>query len=130
MRVFLNKTFNKWARKEGVSDQTLVDAAKEVAGGQVEADLGKGLFKKRVARAGQGKRRGFRTLIGYCSHNTNRVIFLDAFAKNEKSNINDKEKEALQTVAQSFFATTDEQVTELIASEGFREITIDEQDTC
>jgi hypothetical protein len=35
--------------------------------GLIDADLGRGLIKQRVARSGQGKRGGFRMLIGFRS---------------------------------------------------------------
>jgi hypothetical protein len=60
MRVFKNKWFARWARTEDVPDAALVQAAAEVVAGRVEADLGGGLFKKRLARQGSGKRRGYR----------------------------------------------------------------------
>jgi hypothetical protein len=49
MRVFKNKWFNHWARKEDISDAVLLDAAEEIAAGKVEAALGGCLFKKRLA---------------------------------------------------------------------------------
>ncbi|WP_268966474.1 type II toxin-antitoxin system RelE/ParE family toxin [Oceanidesulfovibrio marinus] len=125
----MHEWFARWARKEKMIDEILTQAAKEVVAGQVEADLGGGLFKKRIARAGQGKRGGYRTLIGYCGKNTNRIIFLHRFAKNEKANISSKEAVALQIAAQSFFTTTDKQVIQLLQSEGFKEVVLDEQDT-
>jgi len=50
MRVFKNKWFNRWARNEGITDTSLCTAANEMTSGNVEADLGGYLFKKRVAR--------------------------------------------------------------------------------
>jgi hypothetical protein len=76
MRVFKNKWFARWARAEGVPDSVLLQVAVEVAAGQVEADLGGGLFKKRLAREGSGKSGGYRVIIGYKKLNTDRIIFL------------------------------------------------------
>ena len=50
MRVFKNKWFARWARLEDVPDSVLLQAATEIVAGQVEADLGGCLFKKRLAR--------------------------------------------------------------------------------
>jgi hypothetical protein len=55
MRVFKNKGFARWARAEDVQDSALLRAATEIVAGQVETDLGGGLFKKRLAREGSGK---------------------------------------------------------------------------
>jgi hypothetical protein len=83
-------------------------------GGQVEADLGGGLFKKRVAREGSGKRRGYRVLIGYKKPHTGRIVFLYAFAKNTRANISDKEKMALSLVAEALVSATEAQIRGLI----------------
>ncbi|MDO9070498.1 MAG: type II toxin-antitoxin system RelE/ParE family toxin [Deltaproteobacteria bacterium] len=110
MRVFKNKWFARWARTEDIPDSALLRAAAEVVAGQVEADLGGCLFKKRLAREGSGTRSGYRVLIGYKRPNTDRIVFLYAFAKNARANISDKEKEALSLVAEAFVSATDAQV--------------------
>ena len=52
-----------------------MQAAAEIVAGQVDADLGGGLFKKRLARQGGGKRSGYRVLIGYKKPKTERIVF-------------------------------------------------------
>lgn len=110
MRVFKNKWFARWAHREDVPDSALLRAASEIVAGQVEADLGGCLFKKRLAQEGTGKRGGYRVLIGYRKPDTDRIVFLYAFAKNARANISDKEKEALSLVAEAFVSATDAQV--------------------
>lgn len=95
MRIFKNKWFDHWARKEGVSDAVLLDAAKEIAAGNAEADLGGCLFKKRLPRTGAGKRGGYRVIVGYKKPSSARIIFLYAFAKSDKANLTTKEEAAL-----------------------------------
>jgi hypothetical protein len=116
MRIFKNKWFNHWASKEGISDAILLNAAEEIASGKVDADLGGCLFKKRLPRTGAGKRGGYRVVVGYKRQNTERIVFLYAFAKNDKTNISVKEEAALSLVAQSFVTTTDTQIQELLAT--------------
>jgi len=53
--------------------------------------------------------------VGYKRPNSERLIFLYAFAKNDKANISDKEEVALSLVAESFVGTADEQLQELLA---------------
>jgi hypothetical protein len=110
MRVFKNKWFARWARTEEILDSVLVQVASEVVAGQVEADLGGCLFKKRLARGGSGKRGGYRVLLGYKKPDVERIIFLYAFPKNAKASISDKEKEALSLVAEAFVAATEAQL--------------------
>jgi hypothetical protein len=117
MRVFKNKWFNRWARDENISDSVLLEAATEIIIGKVEANLGGYLFKKRLARTGSGKSRGYRTIVGYRRPNSERVIFLYAFAKNQKANISEKEEAALSLIAEAFISATDKQVEKLL-SEG------------
>lgn len=114
MRVFKNKWFNHWARREGVADVALFHAAEEIAAGKVEANLGGCLFKKRMPRAGAGKRGGYRVLVGYKRPNADRIIFLYAFAKSEKDTISDREEVALSIVADSFISSSEEHVAELL----------------
>ncbi len=67
MTIYKTRWFDRWARKQELEDQSLCAAVDEMKG-LYEADLGGGLLKKRIARAGQGKRGGFRTLIA-TNHN-------------------------------------------------------------
>lgn len=113
-RVFKNRWFDRWARREGVSDPSLFVAAKEIASGKVDADLGGYLFKKRMARPGEGKRGGYRTIVGYKSTCPERVIFLYAFAKNAKSNITLKEEAALSLAAASFLSAPESKIDEFL----------------
>ncbi len=92
----------------------MLEAAAEIVAGQVEADLGGYLFKKRLRREGSGKRGSYRVLLGYQRPNAARIIFLYAFAKNARANIPDKEKEALSLVAEAFISATDVQVALLL----------------
>lgn len=63
MAVYKTRWFDHWASKQGLLDAQLCVAVSEMAAGLFEANLGTGLFKKRVARPGQGKSAGFRTLV-------------------------------------------------------------------
>ena len=104
MNIYKTKVFARWADKEGLSDQDLTDAIAEIDKGQVEASLGKLLYKKRVSRAGEGKSGGYRTIIAYRSGN--KAFFLHGFDKGTKDNITGKEKKALQKLAGELFEYT------------------------
>jgi hypothetical protein len=104
VRIFKNKWFKRWARKENVSDDVLVEATKEIEAGKVDADLGGFIFKKRLAKPESGKSGGYRVLVGY--KKGSRTVFLYAFAKNQKSNISDEEKTVLKVLAKEFLAAT------------------------
>lgn len=89
MRVFKTRPFARWARHEGISDRVLREAVAEIEAGLVDADLGGGLYKKRVARPGQGKSGGYRVLLA-CRQGE-RIVFVIGYAKSEKDNIDDRE---------------------------------------
>ena len=55
----------------------------------MDADLGGGLIKQRIARPGQGKRGGYRSIIAYRAGK--RSVFLYGFGKNERDNIDGDE---------------------------------------
>jgi hypothetical protein len=97
MSVFLTKSFARFARKSGLADEALIEAASAVAAGQADADLGSGVFKQRVARAGGGKSGGYRTIILFKVGGHS--FYAHGFAKNEKANISAKELKALKQLA-------------------------------
>jgi len=84
-RIFKTKTFLRWQKKALISDSQLIEAIQEIQKGSIDADLGSGLIKKRIARSGSGKSSGFRTLVA--TNNTDKWFFVFGFAKNEKDNI-------------------------------------------
>jgi hypothetical protein len=72
--------------------------------GLYEADLGGGLLKKRIARSGQGKSGGFRTLVA--TNKGNRWVFVFGFPKSERGNIDKDEAEALKKLAEHLLSLT------------------------
>ena len=122
MRVFKNKWFNHWARKENIPSSVLLDAAQEIVTGRVETDLGGCLFKKRLPRSGGGKRGAYRVIVGYKRPDESRIIFLYAFAKSDKANISVQEEAALSLVAESFVSTTEKQLQDLLVSGSILEV--------
>jgi len=97
MSVYKTRWFNRWAKREGLTTDSLCLAVAEMQTGLYEADLGGRVIKKRIARAGQGKSGGFRTLVATNKHD--RWFFMYGFPKNERSNIDKDEEEALKELA-------------------------------
>ena len=97
MAVYKTRWFDRWARKEGLASPSLCAAVQEMMQGLVDADLGGGLVKKRIGRPGQGKSGGYRTLVA--TNKGNRWVFVFGFPKNERSNIDKDETEALKKLA-------------------------------
>jgi hypothetical protein len=108
MRIYKNAWFAKFARKEKIDDDALCDAVRRAELGLVDVDLGDGLLKQRVAREGQGKSGGFRTLIFF--RQAERAIFVSGFAKNDKANLNALELAELKKAAKQALAVTQDQM--------------------
>lgn len=97
MRVFKNTVFTRFAKKAGITDEALCKAIQNAEKGLVDADLGGGLIKQRVARQGAGKSGGFRTIILF--KKGDRSFFVYGFAKNKIANISDTDLMALKKLA-------------------------------
>ena len=120
MRVFKLKAFARFQRREGLSDQVLCQAVRDAEAGLVNADLGGGLIKQRVARKGQGKRGGYRTLVAFRSGA--RAVFLLGFAKNERDNIDPDELATLRQRAQAFLGLSEAAIEARIADDDMMEV--------
>lgn len=99
-RILKRKDFERWQSGEKLSDAALCEAVQEMESGLVDADLGGFLYKKRVARPGGGKSRGYRTLLS--ARIGSQYVFLHGFPKNDKANITQAEKKALQFAGKVF----------------------------
>ena len=85
MAIYSTRWFARWADQQGLTHEALCRAVHEMSRGLHEANLGRNLVKKRVARAGGGKSGGFRTLVAINFGSL--WIFLFGFAKNEREDI-------------------------------------------
>lgn len=120
MRIFKTKSFAKWAKKENITDHSLKNAITEIANGLVDADLGSGLIKKRVARQGQGKRGSHRTLIAF--KESTRAIYVFGFSKNDRDNIDKEEEQLYKKIAQSYLNLSSEALNNLLKDKTLLEV--------
>jgi hypothetical protein len=81
--------------KKGFGDKVLAEAVERAEKGLIDAELGGGLIKQRIARPGKGKSGGYRTVIVYRSGEL--AVFMYGFAKNVRENIEDRELYALNS---------------------------------
>lgn len=100
MKIYKNTQFNRWQNKNKISDTTIIKAIEEMEKGLIDADLGGNLFKKRIAKAGMGKRGGYRTIVAMKQKMG--WFFLFGFGKNEVENIESKELIALKEYANEY----------------------------
>ena len=123
-RVFRTRTFSRWMRKSGLTDEALCHAVIEMAQGLIDADLGGHLVKKRVSLPGQGKRGGARTIVA--TKMSDRWFFLFGFSKNERANIDKDELKLLQEVASDLLSFNDQQLTTALSNGQITEVCDDD----
>ncbi len=97
MRVFRTRPFGRFARSEDITDSVLREAVARAEEGRIDADLGGGVIKQRVARPGEGKSGGFRTIILF--RRGERAFFVYGFAKSDRDNIAPDELKAFRKIA-------------------------------
>ena len=125
-RIYANRWFAKFASREGISDATLVAAIDQANRGLVDADLGGGLIKQRVAREGGGKSGGYRTLVFF--RHGERAIFAFGFAKSDKANLNAAELKVYKKAAKIVLALTQAQIDTEVREGRLFEVNEDAQD--
>ena len=94
------KYFARWAKNEGIADNSLCEAIREFESGLFEAGLGSHLFKKRIALAGKGKSGGVRTILFY--QKDKKLIFCLGFNKNQKDNLSHLDLKFLHKLSNTF----------------------------
>lgn len=120
MRVFKTRWLARFARRERITDVNLLEAVERAERGIIDADLGGGLIKQRVARRGQGRSGGFRMILVYRTED--RAVFLYGFAKSERENVEPKELADLRLIAAEFVAADEDEFAEIISQEDLQEI--------
>jgi hypothetical protein len=93
----------------------------EAEDGLIEANLGRGLIKQRLARPGQGKSGSLRTIIVF--RKGDRAIFIDIFAKKDKANFTEDELKAYRKLAGILLSWDDKQISKALAAGSLIEIT-------
>ncbi len=126
LRVFATKEFARFARKERLGPDQLCEAVDRASSGLVDADLGGGVIKQRVARQGQGRSGGFRTIIAFRSGD--RSIFMYGFAKNRKANLSDDELVVYRRLAEIFLGADNAMLGRLLAADELKEVDCDGQE--
>lgn len=120
MRIFKMKRLAKFARREGIDDRTLVESILRASAGLIDADLGGGLVKLRVARQSQGRSGGYRLIVAL--RIGDRAVFLYGFAKNERENIEPKELVTLRKIGAELLAADEAKIAKALRDDVLEEI--------
>jgi hypothetical protein len=115
LRVFGNKPFMRFARKFGASCADLWEMCHRAP----EADLGSYVFKFRLAREGEGKSGGARTIVAM--KEGDRAIMIFGFEKKNMSNIAAKELLVLKKLASHYLGRSTEELNKLVTLKDLEE---------
>ena len=110
MNVYKTKWFARFARKARISDEALWKAALAAESGLVDADIGHGIIKQRVARQGEGKSGGSRTFIVIRRYD--RAVYVFGFEKKDQANIEPDEWESLKKIAKEILGYSEADIAE------------------
>ncbi len=125
MQILKTKGLARFARRERIADKSLRETIERAARGLVDADLGGGLIKQRIARPGQGRSGGFRVIVAYQAKG--RAVFLYGFAKNERDNIDPDELQVLRTIGANWLTANAATITQAVEDGDLHEITHDDE---
>ena len=120
MRIFATKSFRRFQRKERIGDSALCSAIDRAERGLVDADLGSGLIKQRVAREGEGRSGGYRTIVAY--RKALRSVFLFGFSKSKQANISAADERDLADFGSMLMRLDDDGIEVLIVDDELKEI--------
>jgi hypothetical protein len=118
--VYKNKPFSRFARKAGIPDASLWNAAQLINQGVIDADLGGGVVKQRIARSGSGKSGGSRSIILFKRNDC--AVFVYGFEKKNQANIQADELEAFRELAKVILSSTPAERARLVTQGVFFQI--------
>ena len=120
MRIFLTRVFARFVKSEDIADSALREAVRRAQAGLIDADLGGGVIKQRVARRGGGKSGGYRTIILF--RKETRAIFAYGFAKKDRDNITPQELKIYRGMARLMLMYSDDEIVAAIEGRELKEI--------
>ncbi len=124
-RIFKTRYFSNWLEKTELTDALLLNAVEEMERGLIDADLGGGVFKKRVALPNRGKSGSVRTLIA--TNKNDRWFFMLGFEKKQRENIDKSELKLLKEYAKTMLGFSDAMLDTALTRNDLKEINHDEE---
>ncbi len=123
MRTFKTKVFARFADREGMDDAALRDAVRRAGQGLIDADLGGGVIKQRIARKSQGRSGGFRSIVLFRKGQL--AFFVYGFAKSNRQNLRRDELRAFQLLADEMLKLDESGLQAALANGTIIEVTND-----
>ncbi len=84
------------------------------------------MIKQRIARPGEGKSGGYRSIILF--RKGERSFFIYGFAKNDQDNIDKSDERNFKELATVLLNASDEQLADLVENGKYQEVQYDGQD--
>jgi hypothetical protein len=120
VRIFITRWFARFAPRERITEGGLWEAIDRAERGLVDADLGGGIIKQRVARSGQGRSGGYRMIVAY--RTGVRAVFLYGFAKRERENIDPDELLTLREIGSAWLGADAARIVQALNDEALYEV--------
>jgi hypothetical protein len=103
----------------------LCEAVRRLRSGQTDADLGGGVIKQRIARAGGGKSGGYRSIILF--RQRGHVFFAHGFAKSDQADIGPNELRSFKALAKEMLAFDEAKLTIALRDHVIEEVFCDDE---
>jgi hypothetical protein len=126
VRIFKNKWFAKFAKRERISDSQLCKLVKEIEKGLIDVNYGDGVIKQRLARVNQGKANGYRCIVLFRYRELSILVY--GFPKNECSNISQNDEQEFKKLAQEMLSLSEDEISGLIQSRELVEVLYHEKE--
>jgi hypothetical protein len=120
VRVFKTSWFERFARKNEIEEGLLLEAVERVQKGLIDADLGSGVVKQRIAGVGRGRSKGYRTIL--LVKKNEHVFFVYGFSKSDKNNIQKNEAESFKKLAIHMFSLNENHLLSLLKKKDLVEV--------
>lgn len=120
IKIYKSKGFDRFARKEGITDEMLVATVKDVEKGLIDADYRGGVIKQRIARANEGKSGGYRSIIMYIKGK--KAFFEYGFSKSDRDNIARDEVQEFKALAKIVLGFSDADLAKAVKAGVYKEV--------
>lgn len=125
VKIYKSKWFVRFAKRARIADEKLREAIANAEKGLIDADYGDGLIKQRIARPGEGKSGGYRSIILF--KKGERSFFIYGFAKSDQGNIDKSDERDFKELAAVLLNASDEHLVNLVENGKFQEVQCDGQ---
>ncbi len=127
LSVYKNKPFARFAKKAKITDPDLWKAALQANEGIVDANLGGGVIKQRIARPGEGKSGGSRTIILF--RKDDRAVYVFGFEKKDMANISADDLVAFRQYAVKYLGYTAAEMLRLVENGTLYQVNASEENS-